>query len=423
MKIDTQQLIKVIGFWHEVTKEEALHDRETSNNIDCDNKEVVDIIGVRRCGKSSILKLIIRRLNLKDNFLYINFEDPFFLDNNEALVIDELVDVYKEYFNKNLKYLFFDEIQVIPSWEKAVRRLRDSGKFKIFVTGSSSKLLSGELASLLTGRHLSYKLMPLSFEEYLKFKGIELKDKKDIILKEKALLKKFADYLKTGGFPEIAINSDQELLKQYFFDIVQRDIVMRHSVREAGILEKMAVFLMSNASNIVSIESLKKTFGLSYETVSSYLDYFKESFLFFEVPQFAYSLKKQQKALKKYYAVDCGLANAASIRFSEDKGKMLENCVYLHLLQNYKEIYYYKTGNNLKVDFLVKAKFSDRSLIQVSWSLKDTATREREIRALVVAFDELKLKKGLILTYDEEDEIKIDGKTITVTPAYKWFLQ
>lgn len=421
MKIDSQQLIKIIAFWQEVAKEGPLDDRALVDTIDTQTREVVDIVGVRRGGKSSILKLLIQRLQLKDNFLYINFEDPFFIDHDDPQIVEELIATYKEYFSTELRYLFFDEIQAVRQWEKAIRKLRDAGKYKVYVTGSSSKLLSGELATLLTGRHLSYELLPLSFAEYLQFKGVELKAKKDIVLKSKTLLKNFSDYLSIGGFPEVVLTGNQTLLKQYFFDIIQKDIVMRHAVRETGKLEKMAVFLMSNASKIVSLESLKKTFTISYKMVSTYIDYFKESFLLFEIPQFSHSLKKQAKALKKYYAIDCGLANVAAFRFSEDKGRILENAVYLHLLRSWKTIYYYRTKNNLEVDFLVKSA-GEKKAIQVAWSLADEKTRDRELRALLTTLDELKLKTGVILTYDEEDEVKIDGKTITITPVYKWML-
>lgn len=422
MKIDTQQLVKVIAFWQDVAKGELLQQRDLVLKTEIKTREVVDIVGVRRCGKSSILKLVIKKQKLESNSLYINFEDPFFIDHNSPHVIDELIATTRDYFNIDPQYLFFDEIQEISQWEKAIRKLRDSGKYKIFVTGSSSKLLSGELASLLTGRHLSYKLYPLSFSEYLMFKGISFDSKKDVILKSGILLKNFNDYLAIGGFPEIVLTNNLPLLKQYFFDIIQKDIVMRHAVRETAKLEKMAVFLMSNASKIMSLESLKKTFNTSFKMVSTYLDYFKESFLLFEIPQFSFSLKTQNKALKKYYAVDCGLANAVAIRFSEDKGRVLENLVYLHLLHHFDEIYYYKTKNNLEVDFVVKTGIEKRA-IQVTWSIADDTTRAREIRALIATLDELKLQKGLILTYNEEDEMIVDGKTITVMPVYKWVLK
>ncbi len=423
MKINTQQLVKIIDFWKKSVEKDKLYDRMILGKIDHKSKEIVDLVGPRRSGKSSILKLIIRRLKLSDNFLYINFEDPFFVTHNNPQIIEEMVTVFKEYFNPKLEYLFFDEIQEINQWEKAVRKLRDGEKFKIFITGSSSKLLSGEISSLITGRHLSYNISPLSFSEFLAFRGIKICAKRDIILKEKRILRMFGEYLKIGGFPEAALTADMELLKNYFYDILQKDIVMRHNIREKEILEKMAVYLLSNSGKITSMESLKAAFNISFSAAQSYLEYFKESFLVFELPQFSYSLKKQGKALKKIYAVDIGLANAVSFKFSEDKGRMLENAVFLELKNKEGEIYYYKTKNNLEVDFMVKEKTKIKKLIQVCWTLEDKKTKEREFRSLMAAMDELKLKDGFILTYNEENKIKINKKIINVVPCWKWLLE
>jgi len=423
MKINTQQLVKIIDFWNKSVERDKLHSRLVLEKINYKSKEIVDLVGPRRSGKSSILKLIIKRLKLSGNFLYINFEDPFFVTNNNPQIIEELVAVFKEYFNPKLEYLFFDEIQEINQWEKAVRKLRDGEKFKIFITGSSSKLLSGEISSLITGRHLSYNIFPLSFSEFLAFRGIKICAKKDIILKEKKFFKMFNEYLKIGGFPEAVLTENPELLKNYFYDILQKDIVMRHNIREKEILEKMAVYLLSNSGKITSIESLKTAFNISFFAAQSYLEYFKESFLVFELPQFSYSLKKQSKALKKIYAVDIGLANAVSFKFSEDKGRMLENAVFLELKNKEGEIYYYKTKNNLEVDFMVKEKTKIKKLIQVCWTLEDKKTKERELRSLMAAMDELKLKDGFILTYNEEDEIKMNKKIINVVPCWKWLLE
>jgi len=423
MKINTQQLVKVIDFWNKSVERDKLHDRLALEKINYESKEIVDLVGPRRSGKSSILKLIIKRLKLSGNFLYINFEDPFFVANNDPQIIEELTAVFKEYFNPRLEYLFFDEIQEIKQWEKAVRKLRDGEKFKIFITGSSSKLLSGEISSLITGRHLSYNIFPLSFSEFIAFRGIKICEKKDIILKEKKIFKMFDEYLKIGGFPEAVLTRNPELLKNYFYDILQKDIVMRHNIREKEILEKMAVYLLSNSGKITSIESLKAAFNISFLAAQSYLEYFKESFLVFELPQFSYSLKKQSKALKKIYAVDIGLSNAVSFKFSEDRGRMLENAVFFELKNEEEEIYYYKTKNNLEVDFLMKEKTKVKKLIQVCWSLEDKKAKERELKSLIAAMDELKLKDGFILTYNEEDEIRINKKTINVIPVYKWLLK
>lgn len=415
------QLVKIIDFWKKTVDEADLVYRSAVDLIDDRSKEVVDIIGVRRSGKSSILKLLIKKLGLSD-FLFINFEDPYFVTHNQPEAIEELVAVYQEYFSSKLKYLFFDEVHAINHWERAVRKLRDSGKFKIFVTGSSAKLLEKEMATLVTGRHISSQINPLSFREYLGFKGVELKLKKDLILKEKLLQKLFAEYLTTGGFPEVVLSGNLALLKQYFFDILQKDIVMRHQIRDKETLEKMGVFLVSNAAKIVSVGSLKKTFGISFEAAAAWLAYFEEAFLIYQLRQFSFSLKKQQRSLKKIYAVDNGLANAASFRFSEDKGRMLEQCVFLELRRRGDEVYYYKTGNNKEVDFLAGHKPEKKALIQVSWDVNDGETKKREVDGLRQAMTELKMTKGLILTYNNEEEISAGGRRIAVRPVYKWLL-
>lgn len=418
-----EQLVRVINFWKESVEKGELFDREVTESIDIKSKEIVDLMGVRRSGKSSILKLIIKKLNLSDNFIFINFEDPYFIEHNNPQTIEDIIEVYKEYFFSNLKYLFFDEIQVINNWESAVRKLRDSEKYKIFVTGSSSKLLSHEMSSLLTGRHLSYLIFPLSFKEFLKFRNIKIDSKKDLILKEKLILKEFSEYLTIGGFPELVLTKNKLLLKQYFTDIVQKDILTRHEVRDKDILDKLGVNLITNSAKIFSIDSLRKTFNISFESTSNYIHYFEESFLIFELPQFSYSLKTQQKSLKKFYSIDTGLANSVSFRFSEDKGRMLEQCVFLHLKKIYDELYYYKTKNNLEVDFLVKKSPKEKQLIQVSWSLDDQETKKREIESLRYAMKELGLKTGLILTYNWEEIIKDKNEEIIVKPFYKWIFE
>ena len=423
MKNNSEQLIKIIDFWKKSVETDTLQGRFIAGKINVKSKEIVDLAGPRRSGKSSILKLIIRNLKLKDDFLYINFEDPFFIDHNSPQVIEELVSVFREYFSPDLRYLFFDEIQEINHWEKAVRKLRDGENFKIFITGSSSKLLSGEISSLITGRHLSYKIFPLSFLEFLDFEKIKLKGRKDVVLKEKILHKKFLKYMEIGGFPEVVLSGNQALLKNYFFDVLQKDIIMRHDIREKDTLEKMAVFLLSNSGKIVTTESLKKTYNFSYEAVSSYLEYFKESFLIFDLLQFSYSLKKQNKALKKIYAIDVGLANNVSFRFSEDKGRILENIVFLEFKRRRDDVFYYKNKDGTEVDFLIRERNRNKEIIQVCWSIDDNETKKREMDSLLRAMNELKLKSGVILTNNEAGEVILEGKKIKIKPVYKWLLE
>lgn len=419
---NTEQLIKIIDFWKKTSVESDLFWRSIVDKIDYQSKEIIDIVGPRRSGKSTILKLLIKKLNLKNNYLFINFEDPYFITHNQPETIEELISTYEEYFDKKLEYLFFDEIQNILNWEKIARKLRDMNKYKIFITGSSSKLLSAELSTLLTGRHLSYFVMPISFIEFLSFKQILVNAKKDLILNEKNILKNFNNYLLVGGFPEIVKTENISLLKQYYFDIVQKDIIMRYDIRQKDILEKIGIYLISNTAKIVSIESLKTTFNLSYEAVSNYLEYFKEAFLNFELLQFSYSLKRQFKTFKKNYSIDTGLANAVSFKFSEDKGRALEQSVFLELKRRGGELYYYKTKKYKEVDFLVKQKGIKNELIQVCWDLTDKKTKNRELDGLTQAMEELKTNEGLILTYNSSEKIVKDGKKITILPAYRWML-
>jgi len=422
MKIDNDKAIKIISFWQDSLNGGELFHREVMEKIDFDSKEIVDVIGPRRSGKSSLLKLIINRFDMTDNFLYVNFEDPFFIENKDADVIEELIEIYEEYFNKDLKYLFFDEIQEVTNWEKAIRKLRDGTNYKIFITGSSSVLLSKELSSLITGRHLTTKMMPLNFREYLFFKKIIIDSHKDIVLKEKIINKKFEEYMGIGGFPAVVLDNNKELLKDYFYDFLQKDIVSRYDIRDKDAIEKMAIFLMSNSSKIVSIESMKKAFDLTFESVTKYLEYLKDAFVIFELNQFSFSLKKQNKALSKMYSVDTGLAQSVSFTFSQNNGRILENVIFLHLLRDFDNIYYYKTKNNLEVDFLVREKQKNKQLIQVCWDLKNDKTRKREVKALVEAMHELKMNSAIIITRNESEKIIIDKKEITVVPVWKWLL-
>ena len=417
-----EQLIKIIDFWNKSAKSDKLFSRALVPELDLKSKEIVDLVGPRRSGKSSILKLVIKELKLLDNFLYINFEDPFFVANNSARIIEDLVEVFLEYFNTGLRYIFFDEIQEIFGWEKALRKFRDAAKYKIFIAGSSSKLLSSEMATSLTGRHQSYRVFPLSFLEFLAFKGVAALSRKERILNEQKIVRNFDEFLAIGGFPEAALTGGKELLKNYFYDILQKDVAARREIRDKGALEKMGVYLLSNSAKIISLESLKNLLNLSYFSANAYLNYLKDAFLVFDVPQFSYSLKKQEKAFKKTYAIDTGLADAVSFKFSEDKGRLLENAVALELLKQGKIIFYYRGQGNSEADFLIKEKLKVKQAIQVCWSLADKKTRAREISGLAAAMGEFKLKEGLILTYAEEEIIKTEQGKIFIQPATKWIL-
>jgi uncharacterized protein len=237
------------------------------------------------------------------------------------------------------------------------------------------------------------------------------------------LIKKFQEYIQQGGFPEVVKTDNQELLKNYFYVFLQKDVIIRNQIRDKDSLEKMAVFLMTNSGKTISIASLKKAFNLSYETANKYLEYLKEAFLFFELKKFSFSLKKQSQALPKIYSVDTGLAKEVSFSFSQDNGRILENIIFLNLIRKFDDIYYYTTNNNFEVDFLVREKNINKHLIQVSWTIENQKTKDREIRALNEAMKELKIKKSIIITNNQEEIIKTENGAIEVLPAWKWLIK
>lgn len=415
------EMIKVIDYWQKVALEGPLFDRDIRLTIPLDRKEVQDIAGIRRGGKSSVCKLLLRTLPA-DAWLYINFEDPYFIEHNQATVIEQLVETATTVFSKNITHLFFDEIQNIEHWEKAIRKMRDAERYRIFVTGSSSKLVSGELASLLTGRHITHTLMPLSFREFLSFKKVPAATVREQAVNNTAIAAAFGEYLETGGFPEIVRSGDHALLKQYYLDIVERDILKRHDIRDKTLLTKLGLFLISNTGSTVSLTSLKNTYGVSFPLISAYVEYFKEAFLLYDLPQFSYSLKTQQKAQKKIYCADTGLARAVSFSFSENKGWMLENAAFLHLKRLGKELFYWK-GTSGEVDFLCKRRDETFEAYQVCWDISDKKTEQREVRAIVNATKELPVKSAFILTAAESATIETGTVPITVMPLRDFLLR
>ena len=374
--------------------------REKLDDIDLNLPFALVISGVRRCGKSTLLLQLIRK---RKNFYYFNFEDP----RTAAFDVDDfqkLNDVFVEENGKS-DYYFFDEIQNAQKWEIFVRQMLDK-KMHFVLTGSNASLLSKELGTRLTGRHLRFELFPFSFREFLK------------LTKTKPGIDSFKSYLKKGGFPQYIKDKRNEIVYELLNDIITRDIVIRYNLRNSKLVKEIAVYMSTNIGKEFSYRSLKETFGLgSVNTLISLISYFEDSYLFFTVPRFSYSLKKQIKNPKKIYAIDNGLSATNSASFSEDKGRMLENAVFLHLRRKYKNIFYFREKH--ECDFLVVEKNNIIAAIQVCYELNDD-NKEREIKGLQEALENLNLKEGLILTFDQEDELSVVNKKITVMPVWKW---
>jgi hypothetical protein len=393
------------------------------------SNKIISLVGNRRSGKTYYFYQLIRDLlNKKINktqILYVNFEDdrlfPLKLSD-----LDALLEAYYELFpeNKKLtKYLFLDEIQNIDNWEIFVRRVYDKEKVKLFVTGSSSKLLSQEIATSLRGRTLTYNLYTLNFNEFLKFKNIKL-NKNDLYLSKRYTIKKlFEEYLNNGSFPEVVLedNLKKEILNNYYDMFIYKDLVERYSIRNVDLLKKLTKFLLTNISNLFSASSyhkyITKELSVSKETILEYISYLKEINLIFLVPIFSFSLKQQQVNPSKVYTIDNGLRNTVSFKFSKDEGRLAENLVFVELKRKLKEIYYWKGKG--EVDFVIKNKNESIDLINVCYSNEIPKREINSINEFIEKHPKAKINNKIIITKDLEKS----KERIKYIPLWKWLLE
>ena len=361
-----------------------------------DLPEVVGLYGVRRSGKTTILLQLVQEIHQKKNvpyrnFLFLNLEDPRL---EAGLGPASLFKIYKEY-QKELKpkgktYLFLDEVQSVPSWEKFVLSLYEQKQsVKIFLTGSNSRLTHSSLSSLLSGRILLLPVVPLSFAEFLDFKQ---KSQSSKAVKRKLL----TEYLTYGGFPRVVLEKNklvkQDLLNSYYHSILEKDIILQHGIRNQVGLKQLALYVLSNPGRLVSTYKLERQLGISNANIGRYLEAFKEAFLVSEVSLFAYSVKKQIYNPSKFYVVDPGLARMAGFSFSDNLGALLENVVYNHLYSQQTQLYYWK--NATEVDFLVFQKPKVKQVINVTVTVDEPAVLKRELKSLALAQEEFKLRSS-----------------------------
>ena len=378
--------------------QEAGVKRDLLDSIDIDVPKAIIISGIRRCGKSTLLRQLMKKAG---DCNFFNFEDSRAngFDLND---FDKLDHVFGE-MHPGMNCYYFDEIQVVPGWERFVRGELDLRK-KFMITGSNASLLSIELGTKLTGRHITYELFPFSYAETLKMKD------------QSPSLSTFNEYAERGGFPEYVISGNQDILQQLFTDIITRDIIVRYGLRNASIVRDLALSLLSNVGSEFSYSNLAKTFNLAPNTVIDYISYYQDSYLVFTVPKFSYSVRKMAINPKKVYAIDPGLIKANTLAFSDNNGSLLENIVFLELRRYHhsNSIYYYREDKG-ECDFIVTEKRKPVQAIQVCYKLtKDNL--QREVDGVKEAVSAFKLEKGLILTMDQTD--KFDN--IEVIPAWKW---
>lgn len=377
--------------------------------------------GIRRSGKSFMLfhqiKEIIKQDN-KSNFVYLNFEDERFIEFN-ASHFDLIIDCAFELYGKQ-PILFFDEIQNIDAWEKFARRLADTG-YRIYITGSNAKMLSKEIASTLGGRYLIQEVFPLSFKEYLSFNSIEIDSNFEFSNQRFVIKEQFIQYFRYGGFPELSkYQNPKEYLSSIFMKVFYGDLVTRNHIQNEQILRLLIKKLAESVNNETSLNRIKnliKSTGIKIgnNTIPDYISFLKDAYLIFPLNNYA-STFTERETKKKYYFIDQGILN---LFITDQDSKLLENIVFLNLYKKYKDqLYYFK--RKLEVDFYLA---DEQQLFQVSYSLSNIETKQREIAALLTAMKELNLEEATIITYDEEEIIKKDNKNIYIKPVWKYLLE
>ena len=389
-------------------------------------KEVVgkalSIVGVRRSGKTSLLLYYFQKFRDEGrNILFFPFDDdrvyPPTLET-----IRTVIRVAKEFYPEGKIHFFFDEIQEVNNWELAVKRLVEREGHSVFLTGSSSKLLSKEIATQLRGRTITYEIFPFSFREVLRLHNIEISKyyTESQEAKIRRLLKK---YLEWGGFPEIWVKNEfaEEILREYVSIMLYRDLIERFGVRNYKALKlflKLAVTAFSTRISINKISNYMKTLNIniSRNTLYNYLEYCNDGYILFPVRRFSYSLKEIEQSKPKIYVIDNGIIKVFAHKISENVGRLMENIVFLELRRKYKEnenLFYYVTKDNKEIDFLIE----NQQAIEVTYDLD-----QEHIKKMIKALDELKIKRGLIITWNHEDVLEKDGKTIEIKPLWKWLL-
>lgn len=356
-----------------------------------DTPEVVDLVGPRRAGKTTVLFQVMDELEAfgvpREAFLHVNLEEPALAAAMGPDLLERLYETYRvEVYPEGRAYLFLDEVQQAPGWERWVRARNEIEDVKIFVTGSSAKLMSPELATLLTGRHVSFRVLPLDFREILGFRGIALPEEPSSVGTSPSLQHVLNSYLRCGGFPEVVLAESERrkelLLKQYFDDTLFKDVALRHRIRDLTVLRNLAVYLLGQTASLVSSQRLARVFGVSAQLARTYCDYLAEAFLVSFIPFYTLKTAERLRRPQKVYAVDTGLRNAVSLTGSPDRGRLMETAVHGAVDRaEHDGLFYWQDEG--EVDFALRRGLSIRSLIQVvGEGMENERVRTRELRSL-----------------------------------------
>ncbi|AIU68989.1 hypothetical protein TEU_00785 [Thermococcus eurythermalis] len=406
-------------------------ERELNVPDDLAVNKAVTIIGPRRTGKTFYILQKFSRLRsegkaavffpLDDDRIY-----PPSLDD-----LSTLVKVFYELFpDAEEKYLFLDEVQEVENWELFVKRALERDGFRVYLTGSSSKLLSREIATALRGRTLTFEMFPFSFREFMRAKGFT--PGKYISTRDEARIKAFLrEYLEFGGFPEVVLLDDpflkRKTLSEYIDVMLYRDVVERHNVKNLKAIRLFLKLLMASFAKEFSVNKTARYMkGMGVEvsrnTLYSYFEYFEEAYLVFPLRKFSHNLKEVEKSLPKVYIIDSGLINAYSPRSGGSTGRLMENAVFLELRRQERELYYFKDERGREVDFAVVEDGIVSELIQVSYSLDEPETFEREVSALMSASEKLNCDSLTIINWERDDTIEVEGKKVRLVPLWKFLL-
>ncbi|MHB1457235.1 MAG: ATP-binding protein [Armatimonadota bacterium] len=393
-------------------------------------------IGIRRGGKSTFMFQVIQRLLdsgvMRQNILHLNFFDDRLHSLRQTglgLITEAYFSLYPEKKNIETVYCFFDEIQAIPDWEPFVDRLMRTEKCEVYLTGSSARMLSREIATQMRGRALSWEMFPFSFREFLDWKSIDstspMSSKKRLLIQ-----KAFDEYWEAGGFPEVAGLSRSLRIKthqEYLNAILFRDLIERHDIAHPKAVTDLAYWLVDNIASMFSINRLTGNLkALGHKTpksaITNYLEWFEDAYFFFTVRIFDASLSRSNTNPKKSYCVDHALVTSVSSGVLINSGHLLENMVFIALRRIHTAIYYYKTKNGREVDFVVPMRGHTNMLVQVCESLTDPHTRKREVAALNESMVELGATSGIIVTRNDDEEIITKGGIIHIVPIWRFLL-
>lgn len=401
-----------------------------------DLRKVFVFIGMRRSGKTWAVYQHMQDL-LKEGLdftkiLYINFEDDRLGDmrqSNFQDVLNAYFELYPDYIGRDDIYFFFDEIHEVSGWEKFIRRLLDQEKVQIYITGSSCKMLSKEIASTLRGRTFVQEIFPFSFSEYLR--AFQVHVPKVLLGKTKMMLMHhLKNFLLWGGFPEVIGKSSEihrALLQEYVSTVIYRDILERYRITNIHPLKSLLTHCLRNSATVFSVHKMYNTFKslgheLSKNSLYEYMAYFEDAYCVFSLEKFDLSQRKSSTGMKKIFAVDQGLITAETMASNFDEAAQLETTVFAHLRRQSSDIFFYRTSEGKEVDFVLLLPDKRLELYQVCVSLKDPSTRRREIDALASSMKELKLDRGIIVTLDEKEEIKLQNGIIEIIPLLNLLL-